>query len=107
MAWWTGEFNQLAIDATKDIMEAFLLDSALYIDDNLLFFFICPPGTRWNEDEKKMIIDQDRVEEDKQQPGDVRTMAEITKMANSISTIIQCSGRVIVLELMRTARCPT
>ena len=36
-----------------------------------------------------MIIVEENVGEDEQKPGDVRTMVEMTKMANSISRIIQ------------------
>ena len=89
MAWWSGEFDKLAKGATIDIMPEFIIDSGLYVDDNNLAFFILPPGARWNEEEKKMIIVEENVEEDEQKPGDVRTMVEMTKMANSISQIIQ------------------
>ena len=35
------------------------------------------------------VDDEEKVEEDELKPGDVRTMIEMTKMANSISKIIQ------------------
>ena len=70
-------------------MPKFFLDSGLYVDDNNLFFFILPLGTRWNEEQKKMIIEEEKKEEDEPKKGDMRTMTEMTKMANSISPIIQ------------------
>ena len=89
MAWWSGEFSKLSMSATIDIMPEFIIDSGLYVDDNNLAFFILPPGTRWNDEEKKMIVVEEKVQEDEQKQGDVRTMVEMTKMANSISQIIQ------------------
>ena len=89
MAWWSGEFTELARSATEDIMPDFFLESGLYVDDNNLFFFILPIGTRWNEEQKKMIIEEEKKQEDEPKRGDMRTMTEMTKMANSISPIIQ------------------
>ena len=70
-------------------MPEFIIDSGLYVDDNNLFFYILPLGTRWSDDEGKMIIVEEKVQEDEQRPGDQRTMVEMTRMANSISPIIQ------------------
>ena len=89
MAWWTGEFKKRATDATIDLMPQFLIDSGLYVDDYNLIFFVLPAGTRWNEEEKKMVENEDKVEEDNLRPGDERTMEEMTKMANSIISIIK------------------
>ena len=89
MAWWTGEFKKLARMATIDFMTEFLIDSGLYVDDFNLVYFALPAGTRWVEEERKMIIMEDKIEEDNQKPADARTMIEMTKMANSIISIIQ------------------
>lgn len=92
MAWWTGVFLGLAATATAAIMPAFILESGLYIDDDNLFYFIPPLGTRWNDEQKMMLIDQDKVEEDRNCQDDVRTMREVTRMANSICPIIQMTS---------------
>ena len=89
MAWWTGVFTRLAKSATMDIMPEFLIDSGLYVDDFNLVYFVLPAGTRWDKEEKRMIIHEDKIEEDNQKPADIRTMVEMTKMANSIISIIQ------------------
>ena len=108
MAWWTGEFKKLASTATIDLMSEFLIDSGLYVDDYNLAYFVLPAGTRWDEEERKMIIKEDEIEEDNQKPADMRTMVEMTKMANSIITIIKwthdCpganqSGKMPILNL--------
>ena len=97
MAWWSGEFSKLATSATIDIMPEFIINSGLCVDDNNLAYIILPPAARWNEVEKRMIVVEEKVQEDEQKPGDVRIMAEITIIANSISQIIQwtsdCQGK--------------
>ena len=50
MAWWTGEFLSLATTASQGLMQEFMIDSGLYIDDDNLFFFVLPCGTRWNQE---------------------------------------------------------
>lgn len=89
MAWWTGEFKKLSKDATIDLMPQFIIDSGLYVDDYNMVYFVLPAGTRWDEEKKKMVVHEDRIEEDKKRPGDIRTMEEMTKMANSIIPIIK------------------
>ena len=89
MAWWSGEFSKLAKRATTEILPEFIIDSGLYIDDNNLFFYVLPLGTRWSDEEGKMVIVEEEIQEDERRPGDQRTMVEMTKMANSISPIIQ------------------
>ena len=70
-------------------MPQFMIDSGLYVDDYNMVYFVLPAGTRWDEDKKKMVVQEDRIEEDEQRPGDIRTMEEMTKMANSIIPIIK------------------
>ena len=97
MAWWTGEFLSLAAKASQGLMQKFMIDSGLYIDDDNLFFFVLPCGTRWNPETKKLTIEEGEIEDDNQLPGDVRTMREMVKMANSVCPIIQmtseCPGK--------------
>ena len=59
------------------------------IDDMNTIFQQLPPGARWYEVERKMIIEQDRIEEDKGESKDKLTMNEMRKMANTICPIIQ------------------
>ena len=66
MAWWTGEFRKLAKTATISLMSEFLIDSGLYVDDYNMAYFVLPAGTRWDEEEKKMIIHEEKIEEDNQ-----------------------------------------
>ena len=89
MAWWTGEFKKLSKDATIDLMPQSMIDSGLYVDDYNMVYFVLPAGTRWDEEKKRMVVQEDRIEEDEQRPGDIRTMEEMTKMANSIIPIIK------------------
>ena len=71
------------------MMDQFIINSGLYVDDDNLVYNILPPGTRWNMEEKKMIIENSKVSEDLEERGDKRTMVEIIKMANSICPTIQ------------------
>ena len=62
-----------------------------------MFFYVLPCGTRWNPESRKLEIEEGEIEEDIQLPGDVRTMREMVKMANSVCPIIQmtseCPGK--------------
>ena len=75
--------------STKDIMTKFLIDSGLFVDDYKVVFFVIPAGSRWDEEKRKMVIHEDKIEEDRERRGDVRTMEDMTKMANSIISIIK------------------
>ena len=78
-------------------MDSFILDSGLYIDDDNLVFFILPLGARWNREQKKMVIEDDKIEEDRTESGDRRTMREMVQMACSVCPILQftedCPGK--------------
>ena len=78
-------------------MEKFIIDSGLYIDDDNLVFFVLPSGARWDADQRKMMIQEDKIQEDSQEDGDKRTMREMSKMASSVCPIIQltedCPGK--------------
>ena len=39
------------------MMDQFIINYGLYVDDDNLVYNILPPGTRWNMEEKIMIID--------------------------------------------------
>ena len=73
-------------------MEKFLVSTGIYVDDMNVIFHPLPPGTRWCNEQRKMIIMRDRIEEDTCEPKDKRSMNEMTKMANSICSIIQMEG---------------
>ena len=72
-----------------DIMDSFIIDSGLYIDDDNVFYFTLPLGCRWSDNRGKMIVEEDKVEEDQQIPSDVRTIREMVKMANTVCPVIQ------------------
>ena len=80
MAWWTGEFLKLAQEATSQFMDKFIVDSGLYIDGNNFFYFIPPLIMRWNGEQRMMIIEQDKINEDRAENEKVRTMKEVIKM---------------------------
>ena len=110
MAWWKGQFMELAKDATTHLMDTFILDCSLYVDDDSLFYEFLPPGCRWDLEQKKMVVNPDLIEGDLQEKEDVRTMTEISKMADSIcpalKTTFDCpglqeSGKVPVLDLQQ------
>ena len=89
MAWWKGEFMELGSSATTDIMDTFILDANLFVDDDNLAYEFLPPGTRWDEEQKKMVVDPSKVEEDLEAEEDERTMVQIQRMADSICPAIQ------------------
>ena len=95
MAWWTTQFNELARTAAPDPVLVEEFDS-LYVDDYNFVFHILPPGMRWKDDEKRMEIEQDLIEQDMTMADDVRSMKEIIKMANSICPILQFTEIVLV-----------
>ena len=88
MSWWSKEFTALAQQATSHIMEKFIIEAGIYVDDMNIIFHPLPPGARWCEEERKMIIMQDRIE-DNGESKDKLTMNEMRKMANTICPIIQ------------------
>ena len=91
MAWWTTQFNELARTAAQDPILVEESDSQ-YVDDYNFVFHILPPGMRWRDDETKMEIEQNLIEQDMTMADDVRSMKEIIKMANSICPILQFTG---------------
>ena len=89
MAWWTNEFFKLARYATCNIMEEFIIDSGLYVDDMNVIFYPLPPGARWCHETGRIVVMEECKEDDKQHPTDRRSMLEMKKIANSICPIIQ------------------
>ena len=59
-----------------------------YMDDTANGTEAMQPGTRWSEEEKRMIVDPHLVEEDIEVPSDMRTAREVAKMGSSISNMI-------------------
>ena len=60
-----------------------------YVDDTANGAEVLRLGTRWGEEEKRMILHPHLVEEDKEVAGDIRTAMEVAKMGSSISDMIQ------------------
>ena len=89
MAWWKGNFVTLASRATSHLIEQFLLETGIYVDDDFLVFEFLPPGTRWCAESKMMEVNQDLVEVDLEEKEDVRTMREVSKMADSICPVLK------------------
>ena len=90
MAWWKGEFVTLAREATSHMMENFILETGLYVDDDFLTYEFLPPGTRWNNQTKKMEVQPELVEIDlEEEKEDSRTMKEVSKMADSICPVLK------------------
>ena len=89
MSWWSRKFIALAQQATAHIMETFIIETGIYVDDMNVIFHPLPPGSRWCEEERKMIIMQDKIEEDNVKSKDKLTMNEMRRMANTICPIIQ------------------
>ena len=89
MAWWKGEFVSLASTATAHLMDNFLLETGLYVDDDFLIFEFLPPGTRWCSQSQKMEIIPELVELDLEEKEDARTMREVSRMADSICPVLQ------------------
>ena len=58
----------------------------------LMGWNVFPPGWRWIEEEQGIIFVPSLEEEDRTTPGDIRTMREVVRMANSINTMIQMTG---------------
>ena len=96
MGWWEGEFVKLAKESNSQIMEEFILDCGLYIDDDILVFEFLPPGARWSEESRRMEVKQELLKTDLEEQEDVSTMREISKMADSIcpelNTTFDCPG---------------
>ena len=59
-----------------------------YIDDTANGAEALMPGTRWSEEERRMIVHPHLIEEDLAVPSDTRTAREIAKMGSSISQMI-------------------
>ena len=89
MSWWSKEFITLAKQATAHIMDDFIVETGIYVDDMNIIFHPLPPGARWCAEERKMIIMHDKVEEDNGEQKDKRSMKEMKTMANTICPIIQ------------------
>ena len=89
MSWWKEEFVTLAREATYRLVEHFLLDTGIYVDDDFLLFEFLPPGTRWCSERNRMEVIPELVELDLEEKEDVRAMREISKMADSICPVLK------------------
>ena len=59
-----------------------------YVDDTSNGMKALRPGTRWSEEEQRMIVHPHLVEEDMAESSDIRTAREVAKMGSSISNMI-------------------
>ena len=89
MLWWDKQFLR---KTTENSIPLHLYKR--YIDDQNMAGKPLPPGSRWVEGPwangfGKMMVIEEKEEEDSQIPTSVRTMAELKKMANSIHPMIQ------------------
>ena len=84
---WDRLFIQLARENRLN-----LCHYSRYVDDTGNGAGALAPGMRWSEEERRMILHPHLVEEDRDIPGDIRTMREVVKMANSITTMVQFTG---------------
>ena len=80
---------ELAEEATSHLMDQFILDASLYVDDDGLSYEFLPPGARWDSEEKRMVVQPELIDGDLEIKEDVRTMQEISKMADSICPVLQ------------------
>ena len=64
---------------------------SIYVNDYNFLYYILPTGTRWNENEAKMEVD-DLINEDGECSEDLRFLWEFVKMANFICRVIQLQG---------------
>ena len=75
---------------------AILVDEtdSIYVDDYNVLYYILPAGTRWNvnQNEAKMEVVDDLINEDGECSEDLRSLREIVKMA-SICLVIQLQGK--------------
>ena len=84
MLWWDSQFLRLAGEAGAQIAMY-----KRYVDDTNIIIEGLEPGRRWAEEQKRLVLEQDRIEEDETESMDVRTAREIRKMANTVASFIQ------------------
>ena len=99
----------LAKKSTSHLLEDFILDSGLYVDDDSLVYKFLPPGARWCLESRRMQVKPEHKEEDLHVEEDTRTMIEVNKMADSICPELQTTfdcpglhgerGEVLILDL--------
>ena len=63
-----------------------------FVDDTANAMAALSPGTRWGEEEGRMVMLPHLVEEDMEVEPDLRTMREVVRMASSIHPMIQLTG---------------
>jgi hypothetical protein len=81
----------LAEASTSHLLDKFILDSSLYVDDDSLVYEFLPPGARWDGVTGRMELRPELVAGDLLEREDVRTMKEIQQMADSICPVLQTS----------------
>ena len=87
MLWWDKKYKSLAQQNNVN-----LLFYKRYVDDVNQAMTSLPLGTRWSEEERKMIVMQEHIENDKLIASDARTLKEVLKMGNSVCEMIQLTG---------------
>lgn len=60
-----------------------------YVDDTNIIVKRLEPGERWDEEQQRMVLDQQKIEDDQEIDGDVHTAREIRRMADSIDPTIK------------------
>ena len=84
MLWWDGQFLKLAERAGAKIAMY-----KRYVDDTNIIVEGLEPEKRWSAEHKKLVMEQDKIEEDEVECNDVRTGRELRKMANTVASFIQ------------------
>ena len=90
MLWWDKKFLKLA-----SINEINIFFYSRYVDDGNLAGKPLAPGKRWlvgpwaNALGGRMVMMEDKIQDDLEVPADARTMREIRKMGDSINQMIQ------------------
>ena len=90
MLWWDKKFLKLA-----SINEINIYFYSRYVDDGNLAGKPLAPGKRWlvgpwaNALGGRMVMMEDKIQDDLEVPADARTMREIRKMGDSINQMIQ------------------
>ena len=84
---WDQEF--LALARANSIQ---VLMYKRYVDDGNQCVVALPPGTRWCDTERRMIMKEECVSSDEEEQPDLRSMREIVKMGSSINPMIQLTG---------------
>ena len=77
---WNDKFIKLCKEVTKNSENIDAVPNLLhtYVDDTKVVTKELPVGAEFIENEKKLVINKDKIDEDQKTPGDKRTMERIS-----------------------------